>query len=365
MSSSFDNGYFTSSARSSTDNTSAMTRCEPISVDPRIQAEIDNGDIDYSPSDLNETFSVTSSIYEYRVENGRTYHRYKDGAYMLPNDEIEQDRLDIVHHLCLLLLGGRLTLAPIDKPKRVLDVGTGTGIWAIAMADHLPEDSEIIGTDLSPIQPTWVPPNCRFEIDDAECDWTFPTDYFDFIHTRHLALSIRDWPAYIARLYRHLAPGGWIEINEHGLTCHSDDGTFYQHSPLNVYLEKLRSYAAKAGFMVNNNPGAKLKKLVKQAGFVDVEHTAYKLPWGPWPEEERLKELGKWAVVAFESGASAYGLALLTRVGGLEREEAQAVCDDAVKNVKDKRLHVCNYQHFIIARKPRIGEKLPSASDVE
>lgn len=60
-----------------------------------------------------------------------------------------------MHHLCLLLLGGRLTLAPIDKPKRVLDVGTGTGIWAIAMADHLPEDSEIIGTDLSPIQPTW------------------------------------------------------------------------------------------------------------------------------------------------------------------------------------------------------------------
>jgi len=66
--------------------------------------------------------------------------------------------------------------------------------------------------------------------------------------------------------------------------------------------------------------------------------------WGPWPEEERLKELGKWTVVAFESGAAAYGLALLTRVGGLEREEALAVCDDAVKNVRDKRLHVYNFQ---------------------
>jgi hypothetical protein len=73
-------------------------------------------------------------------------------------------------------------------------------------------------------------------------------------------------------------PGGWIEINEHGLTGYSDDGTFYPSSPLNVYLEKLRGYAAKAGFMVGSNSGTKLKKLAKQAGFVDVEHTAYKLP---------------------------------------------------------------------------------------
>jgi hypothetical protein len=24
-----------------------------------------------------------------------------------------------------------------------------------------------------PIQPPWVPPNCRFEIDDVEEDWTY------------------------------------------------------------------------------------------------------------------------------------------------------------------------------------------------
>jgi hypothetical protein len=29
--------------------------------------------------------SLKSSIYEYRYENGRSYHGYQDGAYLLPN----------------------------------------------------------------------------------------------------------------------------------------------------------------------------------------------------------------------------------------------------------------------------------------
>lgn len=45
-----------------------------------------------------------------------------------PNDEQEQDRMDLLHHVFLLVLGGRLHRAPIPKhPQRVLDLGTGTG----------------------------------------------------------------------------------------------------------------------------------------------------------------------------------------------------------------------------------------------
>ena len=52
-------------------------------------------------------------------------------AYLLPNDEPENDRLDMVHELCLLVLQRRLFLAPIVNPQRVIDLATGTGIWAI------------------------------------------------------------------------------------------------------------------------------------------------------------------------------------------------------------------------------------------
>jgi ubiquinone/menaquinone biosynthesis C-methylase UbiE len=53
-----------------------------------------------------------------------------------PNDEEEQERMDLVHHLFHLLMDGKLHLAPISKnPQRVLDIGTGTGIWAIDFAE--------------------------------------------------------------------------------------------------------------------------------------------------------------------------------------------------------------------------------------
>ena len=53
-------------------------------------------------------------------------------AYFAPNDEAENDRLDMHHHLATLIIGGKLTTAPIGKnPQRILDVGCGTGIWCI------------------------------------------------------------------------------------------------------------------------------------------------------------------------------------------------------------------------------------------
>lgn len=68
--------------------------------------------------------------------------------------QLELERLDLTHHVITLLLGGELFLAPLDQPRRVLDIGTGTGLWAIEMADRFPR-ALVVGTDLSPIQPTW------------------------------------------------------------------------------------------------------------------------------------------------------------------------------------------------------------------
>lgn len=46
--------------------------------------------------------------------------------------------MDLVHHIYRLVLGGKLYLAPIgENPQRVLDLGTGTGIWAMDFAEYV------------------------------------------------------------------------------------------------------------------------------------------------------------------------------------------------------------------------------------
>ena len=135
-----------------------------VDVLPDTDSAIGDDDIESS------TASLRSSIYAHVYENGRRYHSFRAGKYVLPNDETEQERLDLSHHTFRLSLKGGLCLTKLDNPKRILDVGTGTGIWAIDIGDLYPE-AEVIGTDLSPIQPQWVPNNVKFEIDDCTDDW--------------------------------------------------------------------------------------------------------------------------------------------------------------------------------------------------
>ena len=76
-------------------------------------------------------------MFEFTYANGRRYHsdRFRRADYFMPNDEGEQERLDLYHHIFLQILGGKLYAAPLQKPQRVLDVGTGTGIWALDFAE--------------------------------------------------------------------------------------------------------------------------------------------------------------------------------------------------------------------------------------
>ena len=124
----------------------------------------------------------------------------------------------------LILLEGRLQLAPIQENlQNLLDIGTGTGIWAITFANRY-STASVIGTDLSPIQPEFVPPNCQFEIDDAEDEWLY-SEEFDFIHMRRLMACFSDPRSVLERAYNHCAPSGYLEIRDGMFTLHCHDDT--------------------------------------------------------------------------------------------------------------------------------------------
>ena len=101
-----------------------------IEVDPGLNSP--GGDEGYqTDGQSSATTSISSSVRDYIFENNRRYHKFQEGRYLLPNDDEEQQREDMKHALVLHLCGGKLHLAPLDHPRNILDIGTGTGIWAI------------------------------------------------------------------------------------------------------------------------------------------------------------------------------------------------------------------------------------------
>jgi len=214
--------------------------------------------------------SLASSILNYQYENGRRYHAYRQGSYPLPNDEAEQDRLDLHHHIFRLALGGALLAAPIPPGvQRALDFGTGTGIWAIDFADENP-CATVIGTDLSPIQPSWVAPNCAFYVEDAESEWLYgPDEAFDLIHGRGMCGSIGDWNLLYHRILTYLKPGGWCEMQEYETWIYSESDPHLLRCPnVMMWQEVVNESAAKFGKKMN--VAHEQKQNMIDAGFIDV-----------------------------------------------------------------------------------------------
>ena len=81
-------------------------------------------------------------------------------------------------------------MAPIENPAIILDVGTGSGRWAIEVAREF-KDTNVIGMDLSPISPSSaVPENCKFIIGDLTKGLNFDTGSLDLVHSRYPLIII-------------------------------------------------------------------------------------------------------------------------------------------------------------------------------
>ncbi|EKG20592.1 Methyltransferase type 11 [Macrophomina phaseolina MS6] len=234
-------------------------------------------------------------------------------------------------------------------------MGTGTGKWALDLADEFP-DATVVGVDLSPIQPTWVPPNTQFYIDDLESDWVYDDedDKFDFIHGRGLAGSIGDWAKLYAQAYANLKPGGWIEVQEYEGRLASDDGSL-ERAPFLKRWEAVMDEAS-SKFGKRFDVAEQQKRFLEDAGFVDVRDDVYKVPIGTWPKDLKLKELGRFQREQMVLCVEPFTLALLTRVLCWSNVETQALMNGVQKELRDSSLHNYSRFHFVYGKRPEVGQ---------
>ncbi|KAF9768534.1 hypothetical protein IL306_014162 [Fusarium sp. DS 682] len=249
---------------------------DPVAIVP--DDATDDTDSSLGDDLQSSTASISSSILNYRRENGRTYHAYKDGKYVLPNDEAENERLDLQHNLFILTFDDKLGPAPPNNPdakvKHVLDVGTGTGIWAIDYADEHPKAQVL----------------------------TLP---------------------YFAHPTSNLIPGGYLEIQEVDINIKSDDGTL---SPDNIMLKSLA--LLKESFYI-----------MKHIGFVDVVVESFRWPINSWPKDKKAKLLGSWCYTNMACGLEAFTMAPLTRAHGWTPEEVNLWLVHQRKAMADRDTH--------------------------
>lgn len=325
---------------------------------PEGEEENDEADSALGAEDaVSSTASVASSILNYRTIQGRTFHSEKyNTEYFTPNDEQQSESVDITHHYLTVLLGGKLFLAPIKKDvEKVLDVGTGTGIWAIDFADEF-ENTQVIGTDLSPIQPTWVPPNLKFELDDALQTWSWPEGEFDFVHLRYLFGAIADWGALFKEAFRVCKPGGWVESCEVDPVFLSDDGTTDKEWGIKMWNSLYREGGKKFGRSFCVVEEDLQMPAFKEAGFVDIQHVDYKVPLGGWAQDARLKEVGEFVKLTIENDIEGYTLFMWNNILGWSKDEYQIFLMSMRKCLKNKSIHGWMNLRFVYGRKPEAGE---------
>ena len=239
-----------------------------------------------------------------------------------------------------LLLDNKLYLAPVQEScQRVLDLGCGTGIWCMDFADSHPT-AEVVGVDLSPVQLVWVPPNCRFLVDDFTSRWVDEEDTYEFVHIRCLYGSVSDWPALYRDIYAHTKPGGWIQQLEMSIVFKSDHGTVGPDHIMTQWSNTFIEAGERMGktFKI----AATAARLIREAGFTDVEERWYKMPIGRWPKDKKLQELGFWNYHYCAEGCEGWALYLLTKVMGWSLPEVQVFLAEMRNALKDRK----NFAHY-------------------
>ncbi|KAL8999989.1 MAG: hypothetical protein Q9169_001234 [Polycauliona sp. 2 TL-2023] len=288
------------------------------------------------------SLSFNESVFEQILENDRAY---ANESYFMPCDEKEQTRLAIVHQCFTSILSGQLCFQNIPRnAKRILDVGTGIGDWAIAVAERFPT-AEVTATDITCFQPTDVPPNVFFEIDDAQEEWTY-TEPFDFIHLRGLSGAFSDWTSVYKKAHKHLQVNGILEVADFGFITTMEP---IADSYLSIYNGACLSAAEKSGITLGLDH---IKRtLLESAGFSIAKTRTLEIPLGTWSNDPRKKLAGKMALISALEGLEARSLRLLTRYMDWEAEDVRDLCDKVQEELMRPGVRPMVPCQFTVARK--------------
>ncbi|KAI9740234.1 MAG: hypothetical protein M1834_004812 [Cirrosporium novae-zelandiae] len=317
--------------------------------DNGVNGDFNDGETAYPLPDESETTSSGSAFY-FRMVNGRRYHSYGMHNYFFPNDEHAQELQVISHHLWTVELDGKYFLAPVKNPQKILDLGTGTGLWATDVGNDFPL-AEVKGIDISPIQLSCAPPNVTFEMDDYNAAWVDTPPRYDFIHARELFGSVPNWPTLYEDIYKSLNPGGWFEHAESQAKIFSIDEA---SSPALTQWGPLLQEASLRNGM-DYDMAHKIKGWMEDTGFIDVVERKVLRPIGGWSDDLKERIIGQLNLLRLDTGVSDMSSWLLSQKMKWNQIQIDVFCAYVRLALHSTRFNSYQWAYVVYGRKPDIG----------
>ncbi len=196
-----------------------------------------------------------------------------DAPYMLPKDDAELNRLDFQHYMLRYAMRG-LYAPPLGQLRSALDVGCGTGRWALEMAQVFPQ-ARIVALDLVAPPATGAPQPANFQFIEGNAlkGLPFADGAFDFTHQRALLGAIPEaaWPGVARELARVTAPDGWVQLIEPAPAPQGGPG-----------MSALAGWVQQASMRrgINTMIGSQVSEFLRQAGLQDIHTREVEIPMG-------------------------------------------------------------------------------------
>ncbi|KAK3693330.1 sam dependent methyltransferase [Podospora appendiculata] len=250
--------------------------------------------------------------------------------YTLPS-HLDGDgaRLNLQHETFRLILDDKFLHAqlPSDFSGRVLDIGTGTGIWAAEFASMYPA-SDVVGVDLYEPALSPAPSNLRFRVVDVEKSWDLPENAFDLIHGRMFLFLLKSPQTVLKRCFSSLKPGGVVEFQEMQHPYQTDEA---EVTPTLRFSRLRVEAAAKCGF--DRSIVGSLDETLREAGFADVKISTFRFPIGPWMDEKRMKLVGEKYLQCLRWGMVGLSKVVLIKGLGWTEEQVVKACEEVVADL--------------------------------
>ncbi|KAI9879766.1 MAG: hypothetical protein M1830_007208 [Pleopsidium flavum] len=247
------------------------------------------------------------------------------------------------------MMDNKLHLAPTSKHlHNVLDVGTGTGIWAMDFADEHP----------SAKNSSLTTPEQIGRSDRSSTTFTAASFTVLLRNTVSFNKPMSTAPIFAAGRPQLiidssescLKPGGWFEMQELAFPVQCDDNSLPKDSALLEWSTLMLDATTRIGQALNNPNN--YEQWMKDAGFTNVQTVLYRWPGSPWPKKREDKELGLWVMMNLLDGLHGFTMALATRVLGWTVEQVERLLVDVRKDVQSKKIHTYWVIYDVYGQKP-------------